>query len=166
MVAGGFQKVEGGALLDLLPLAHELLLDEVVVLPDALGVLWVMEEDEEGQPLLRQLLRVLKGDLPDHRVALLLHPGQEGVVVPQVPGEGLVLLVGPLLGRPEGHNVMAGRVQLLHYRAETCQEKGVRKEEQEEQEEQEQLVQEKREIDSKTNPLQSCKIPSRREKLS
>ena len=30
MVAGGFQKVEGGALLDLLPLAHELLLDKVV----------------------------------------------------------------------------------------------------------------------------------------
>ena len=41
---------------------------------DAVGIVGMVEEDEEGQTLLRQLLRVLERDLAHQRVALLRYP--------------------------------------------------------------------------------------------
>ena len=41
---------------------------------DAVGIVGMVEEDEEGQTLLRQLLRVLERDLTHQRVALLRYP--------------------------------------------------------------------------------------------
>ena len=59
---------------------EELGLDDIRVLLDGLVVVGIVEEDEEGQALLRQLLGVLEGDLANQRSAFVGSPNVQLVV--------------------------------------------------------------------------------------
>merc|ERR550519_1043603 len=91
---------------DLTPLPQQLRLHQVVPLLDALSLVRVVEQNDEGKPLLRQLLGVLEGDLLHQWVTHLTGPGPQLLIVVEVPGEGLVLVVSPSLGWPVGHYVV------------------------------------------------------------
>ena len=95
-------------------LIEELPLDDVVVLLDVLVVPGLVEEDEEGQTLLRELLGVLEGDLPDERRALVGGEDGELVVVVEVALERLVVLVGARLVRAERHDRLPRGVHRGH----------------------------------------------------
>lgn len=60
--------------------AHKFLLYDAGVLLDGLVVAGVVEQDEEGWPLLGKLFGVFKGDFSDQWDALALGPGLELVV--------------------------------------------------------------------------------------
>ncbi len=57
--------------------SHQLLLHDIGEPLDALVVLWVVEKDEEGEPLLGQLLRVFERDLTHQRGALVRRPNTD-----------------------------------------------------------------------------------------